>query len=355
MLYDMCLRERAKHLVSCGKKGAENHTMQLYPLKFDNIYIEKIWGGRDLSMMRHNLPAGKIGESIDISNYDGIISTVINGELAGKTLDWVVKHLGSQLLGDSIDSPELPIILRLVNPRDKLSIQVHPTDEYARKAGMKVGKTEAWYIMETFEDPFVYAGTQGCTEEEFRQSVLRGDVERHMKRYNVKRGDMLLLRSGVVHAMGHDLIVVELGQNSNVTYRLCDYGRGREVDIEAALNVVDLSILAGVSPGVKIDFDGYSRIIYFVHENFAWERLDIESEYRTCSDPARFNAYTCVEGSGIIYYGGGQKEYIRYGESILIPAHLGEYTLKGRLKLLNAYVPDIEQSKKEILQLVALG
>lgn len=327
--------------------------MKLYPLKFENIYIDKIWGGRDFELFRENMPDGKVGETFDISSCENYVSIISNGEHSGKDLNSLIAELGTKLMGDDLPLKELPIMLRLVNPRDKLSVQVHPTDEYAQKKGMAAGKTEAWYVMETFEDPFMYIGTQGCTEEEFKRSIQTGEVEQYMRRHNVKKGDVFLLESGVVHAMGHDLIVVEIGQNSNTTYRIHDYSRGRELDVEDALNVVDLSIPVGRSKGLSVDCDGYSRMIYFVHPAFAWERYDIHSHMRMISDKKRFCAYTCVEGYGIIKYG-DEKEYIKCGESVLMPAYLGEYEIQGNLKLLKSYVPDIQKAAQEMAQIIGL-
>lgn len=325
----------------------------LYPLKFDNIYIEKIWGGRDFELFRNNLPEGSIGETWDVSCYPDGISAIINGKYAGTDLKTLIETLQGQLVGDDMPTDTLPVMLRLVNPRDKLSIQVHPTDAYARSKGMESGKTEAWYVMETFENPFLYIGTQGCNEQEFKESIISGDVERYMKRYDVKKGDVFLLQSGAVHAMGSDLIVVEIGQNSNTTFRLFDYGRGREVDIEEALQVVDLHIPVGRSMGLKIECDGYSRTICFAHEAFAWEVYDIKNMMSARMDKSRFCIYTCVEGCGIIKYKNG-KEYLKCAESVLMPAYLGEYEIQGKCKLLKSYVPDLKKLRQEIYGIAGL-
>lgn len=327
--------------------------MGLYPLKFYNVYIDKIWGGRDFELIRENIPEGSIGETIDISCYEGIMSRVKNGDYTGIDMKALISILGESLLGSRVKGDELPIMLRMVNPSEKLSIQVHPDDLYAQKKGLGCGKTEAWYVVETFDDPFVYVGTHDCDIEMFKRSVIKGDVEKYMKRYNVKRGDVFFLRSGVVHAMGHGLIMAELGQNSNTTYRICDYGRGREVDIEDALNVVDLTLPSGLSNGVTSWHCDHSRTVYFINEYFAWERLDIDKKMSTQSNSECFNAYTCVAGNCILHFENG-KEFIRYGESVLIPAGLGKYSIEGRCSLLNAYVPDISSAKQEILGLVGL-
>ena len=322
-------------------------------MKFNNIYIDKIWGGRDFNLFRNNPPDGKVGESWDVSCYEDGMSTIINGEYAGKTLKEVINFLNHKIVGNKVDPNNFPIMLRLVNPREKLSVQVHPTDEYAKKREMVAGKTEAWYILETFEDPFVYAATKDCTINEFKNAIANGTVEKHLKKFKVQKGDVILLERGIVHAMGHNLIVVEIGQNSNTTYRVYDYGRGRELNLDDAFNVINLNLSTEISKGLVMRNDGYDRTIFFIHEAFAWEQYDIKSECRLNSDTDRFIILTCVEGHGILQYNGGV-EYIKYGESILIPAYLGEYVIIGELKLLKSYVPDIQKIKEEISNVIRL-
>lgn len=325
----------------------------LYPFKFNHIYINKIWGSRDFSLFRNDLPEGKIGETWDIACHEEGTRVVTNGQYAGKTLQEMIYTFGHDLLGSRIAPENFPFMIRLVNPREKLSIQVHPNDEYARSKGMAAGKTEAWYVMETFEEPFLYLGTKACTEEEFRKSIKTGKTERYMKRYEAKKGDVYLIPSGLVHAMGSDLIMVEIGQNSNTTYRIFDYGRGRQVDVEDALNVADLNMRGRRSPGISVNYGGYRRTIYFLHEAFAWECYEISSHMKSCTDKGRFHAYTCVEGCGMLKYG-NKCEYIQCGESVLMPACLEEYEVLGNLKLLKSYVPDKITAKQELCRMIGI-
>lgn len=312
----------------------------LYPLKFNHIYIKKPWGGRDLLLYHESLPDDKIGETFDVSCCENYESIIVNGEYRGVTLKNLIERLGHSIVGTGIPLDEFPIMVRLVNPREKLSVQVHPTDEYAGKKGMKCGKLEAWYVMETFEDPFLYYGTENCSQDEFIKAVLDDNAEKYLKRYPVKKGDVCFIPCGMVHAMGHDLIMVEIGQNSNTTYRISDYSRGRALDMEDALNVLNINQQGGLLAPSVVRENGYSRNIYFHHEKFAWERYDIEKEYKTVSDPERFCVYTCVKGNCIIKYSSDQKEYLKCGESVLIPAGLGEYAMQGEVQLLKSFVPD---------------
>ncbi|HZK70006.1 MAG TPA: type I phosphomannose isomerase catalytic subunit, partial [Clostridia bacterium] len=132
----------------------------MYPLKFNSIYKEKIWGGRKLETYKADMPDGNIGESWDITCHPEGISKVINGEYKGLGLDELIKLKGEDLLGIKILPEWFPLMIKLINPREKLSIQVHPTDEYAQKFEGDNGKTEAWYVVDALKDAFVYIGTK---------------------------------------------------------------------------------------------------------------------------------------------------------------------------------------------------
>lgn len=325
----------------------------MYPLKFNNIYKEKIWGGRKLETFKDDMPDGNIGESWDITCHPEGISKVINGEYKGLGLDELIKLKGKDLLGIKILPEWFPLMIRLVNPREKLSIQVHPTDEYAQEFEGDNGKTEAWYVVDALEDAFMYIGTKdGCTSEDFKRAVETGQLENYMNKVNVKKGDVFFIKSGLVHALGSGLVVVEIEQNSNTTYRIYDYNRGRELDLEKAMDVIDLNLKGKRSKGLKIENDSFSKTYYCLDEHFSWELYDIQSSLCENSDLERFYIFTCVEGEGIIKYDNGS-EKIRCGESLLIPACLGKYKVEGMLKILKSYVPDIKKVEREILEYIS--
>ncbi len=323
----------------------------LYPLKFNNIYQVMTWAGRDLELFRDNLPEGIVGQSWDIACHEEGTSVVANGEYSGTALDTLISMLGARLLGSELPAGSLPIMVRLINAREKTSVQVHPTDDFAHAHGLAVGKTEAWYIVEAFDDTFVYHGAHGCTKEQFRDAVRDGSVEKYLHRVKVARGDLIYIPSGQVHALGPGLLVVEIAQSSNTTYRLFDYNRGRRLDIDEAMGTIDLSLSPRASASIDIRREGYSENILCVSRYFACVRYDIHAACCAASDPERFHALTCVEGHGLLEYDGG-RELIRSGESVLIPACLGRYTVKGRLTLLKCYVPDLEAERERVLSTV---
>lgn len=321
----------------------------VYPIRFENLYYEKIWGGRDFELFRDNLPQGKIGESWDIACHPNGMSVVSNGKFKGMKLDELIRKSGDDIVGTKIDKNNFPLLVKLINSRDKLSIQVHPGDEYANKFENQMGKNEAWYVIKAFEGASLIVGAkEGCTYEQFKSGISNGNLETYMNRIPVKKGDVFFIRSGMVHAICEGVILAEIQQSSDVTYRVYDYNRGRELHIKKALDVVDLKLKAKNNTGIKIIRKGYSKIYLCLSEKFAMELYDVSSEAEEFSDKERFHIFTCVDGRGDIIYNYGA-EPVKIGDSILIPAGMGKYKLKGKMKLVKSYVPDIRKVEKEIL------
>ncbi|WP_373897990.1 type I phosphomannose isomerase catalytic subunit [Haloimpatiens sp. FM7315] len=321
----------------------------MYPLKFENLYYKKVWGGRDLEKYRDNLPDGKIGETWDIACHKNGMSVVSNGEYKGKRLDELIREQGSELIGTKISKDWFPLLIKLLNPTTKLSVQVHPDDEYAKRVEGDMGKTEVWYILEAFEGAEIIAGLKkGITKEKLQRAIAEGKVEECMNNIPVKKGETYLIKRGLIHTVSN-VIVAEIQQNSDSTYRFFDYDRGRELHVEKALDVIDFNLEGKKSEGIKVLKEGYSKTYLSLGKDFSLELYDIESSCTEKSDKERFYAFTSVEGEGEIEYN-GNIENINKGDSILIPASLGEYKIKGTIKLLKSYVPDVEKVKNEILE-----
>ncbi|MCM0646986.1 mannose-6-phosphate isomerase, class I [Clostridium swellfunianum] len=320
----------------------------MYPLKFENIYFDKIWGGRDLELFRSNLPEGDIGESWDVACHPHGTSVVANGEYKGMKLDELIKKVGSEIIGTSISKEWFPLLVKLINAKDKLSVQVHPDDRYGMQAEGEMGKTEAWYVVEAFEGANLVVGTKDCTREQFKKAIETGEFDELMNQIPVQKGDVYFVKSGLVHAIGEGVIIAEIQQNSDTTYRVYDYNRGRELHIDKALDVVNLSLRGEKSRGLLVQRNGFSKTYYCLCEHFALELYEVTESFKECSDNERFYIFTVVEGAGEII-SNGNKESIRKGDSILIPASLGEYEIKGVVKLLKSFVPNMEKSKQEIL------
>ncbi|WP_368489808.1 type I phosphomannose isomerase catalytic subunit [Clostridium sp. BJN0013] len=322
----------------------------LYPIKFENLYYSKIWGGRDLELFRNNLPEGKIGESWDIACHKNGMGIVANGKLKGVRFDELILREGERLLGRKIKVDRFPLLVKLINARDKLSVQVHPDNIYANNVEKDWGKSEVWYVMESAEGASLILGTKNIVSgAEFKDAIRRGILEKHLNKVPVNRGDVYFIKSGLVHAIGAGVIVAEIQQNSDITYRIYDYGRERELHIEKALHVIDLNLKGEKSRGVTLKRKGYEKTYLCLCREFSLELYNIHTEAVEESDWERFYIFTCVHGHGNLIYEGGVLP-IFIGDSVLIPAFLGKYILRGNMKILKSYVPDCNKVEKEILK-----
>lgn len=317
----------------------------MYPLKFENLYFEKIWGGRDLELFRDNLPKGSIGESWDIACHPHGSGIVANGIYKGRQLGQLVKEFGSKLLGTKIDLNWFPLLIKLINAKDKLSVQVHPDDAYALATEGEMGKTEAWYVVEAFEGANLVVGTKGCNKEQFKEAIEKGDFDKYMNKIPVKKGEVYFIKSGLIHAIGEGVIIAEIQQNSDTTYRVYDYNRGRELHLEKAMDVIDFKLRGEKCQGIAEKHEDFHKTSYCFCEHFSLELYDIYKSLQESSDIERFYTFTCVEGEGKIIYSEGI-EIIKKGDSILVPAQMGCYVLEGTMKLLKSYVPQVERAKR---------
>ncbi|MCI1996382.1 type I phosphomannose isomerase catalytic subunit [Clostridium luticellarii] len=322
----------------------------MYPIKFQNLYYKKIWGGRDLGSFRNNLPEGKIGESWDIACHKNGTGTVANGEFKGIKFDELIDKLGKKLLGTEIKKERFPLLIKLINATDNLSIQVHPNDVYANKIENDSGKSEVWYVVDAFEGASLIVGTKaGCDIHQFKKAIEQGNLEKFVNKVPVKKGDVYFIKSGLVHAICKGVIIAEIQQSSDVTYRVYDYGRGRELHVQKALDVVDLSLRGEKSRGITLKREGFEKTYLCLAREFSLELYDIRDKASETSDEERFYIFTCVDGQGQIMYDNGAESIFK-GDSFLIPAFLGEYTLKGNMKLLKSYVPDCSKVENNILK-----
>jgi mannose-6-phosphate isomerase len=222
----------------------------LYPLTFRPIFKERVWGGRTLeTLYRKPLPpAVAIGESWEITDRPGDVSVVANGPLAGKDLRWLMEQHQRDLLGDTKAADgRFPLLIKLLDARDKLSLQVHPPLQQAAALGGEP-KTEMWYIAQAAPEAELYVGLKrGITRTQFERKIQTGDVAECFHRVPVKAGDAMFLPSGRVHAIGPGLVIFEIQQNSDTTYRVFDWnrvgldGRPRELHVAQSLASIDFN------------------------------------------------------------------------------------------------------------------
>jgi len=328
--------------------------MLLYPLKFKPIYKEKIWGGSNLKKyLNKNIDENKkIGESWEIADHFEDTTVVLNGELKGKTLHELLLEYKRDLLGNSADDKFLekfPLLIKFIDANDKLSVQVHPDDEYAFKnENGEMGKTEMWYIVHAEPNTKLIAGVrEGVNRELFKEKLLTNKLEEVVNFVEVKTGDVIFIPAGRLHAITSSIVLNEIQQNSDVTYRVYDWGRvgfdgkPRELHIEKSLDVINFNDTnVGIEKYETIK-DGKNFISKLLScDFFIVEKYDLEEEFKFNLDGESFNIFSVIDGKGIVKMKNFQLDIYK-GESILIPACIKEYRIDvlDKLTLIRSFLP----------------
>lgn len=323
----------------------------IYPIRFHPIYKKLIWGGEKLREEYGKTDAPEMtGESWEISNVKDNISVVSNGFLAGNTLEEIIEIYMGDMVGDKIFEKFgtfFPILAKFIHSNDNLSIQVHPGDEYAKEHHGENGKTEMWYILEAEKEARLIVGfNRDIDEKEFLASLKSGTLVDLMNFEPVEKGDVLFMPTGRVHALGPGIVLAEIQQTSDMTYRIYDWdrkdadGNGRELHIDHALNVIDYK------------YHNQYKTKYIPQKNATVNLADcpyFTTRYMQFDQPVdkdynlidSFVIYMCMEGKVDIHHPGVTPETIHKGDSIMIPATLKEISLipQEPSTLLEIYMP----------------
>lgn len=323
----------------------------LYPLKFKPLYKDYVWGGRNLEALGKTLPAeGIVAESWEVSCHKNGSSVIANGEYMGLTLPELLEKLGRELLGKSLqqkDIEKFPLLVKFIDAENNLSVQVHPDDAYAyENENGEYGKNEMWYIISAKPgSKLVYDVVPGTTREIFAAAVAENKVESCLKTVEVFEGDVINIPAGLVHAIGKGIVLAEIQQNSDTTYRVYDYGRvGRPLHISKALDVIDFNSADRTEKftGLALQLGtGSTKRIVIANQYFCAEVYKVDGKISENANGEKFYIFTFTSGSGMISWNDGELS-IRAGESILIPAAMGSYSLSGKFTALKAYVPDLD-------------
>ncbi|MHB1454944.1 MAG: type I phosphomannose isomerase catalytic subunit [Saccharofermentanales bacterium] len=318
-----------------------NNNLQLkYPVKMKPVFKDYIWGGDKLIReWGKKCPYEIAAESWELSAHMNGQSTAVNGPLEGMTLSEVVEAFGGRSLGEHCSGADrFPVLIKLIDPRQKLSIQVHPDDEYAIAHEGDYGKTEMWYIAEAGTNGSILCGfSKDIDAEQYREAISNNTLPDIMNRIPVSKGDVFFIKPGTVHAICEDLIIAEIQQNSDVTYRVYDYdrkgpdGKGRPLHIAKALEVSDLraSAFDGGSAGEPVDTPfGTSRILVSCRYFTVTEYRSLTGKAELISGADSFSGILFLEGSGSIRYKGGEAAFTK-GDTFFIPADMGPYEISG--------------------------
>lgn len=313
--------------------------MEIYPLKFNPILKERIWGGKKLgSLLGKPVEGDRVGESWELSGVPGSVSEVANGPYRGRTLDELIAADPPALLGRKVlerFGTEFPILIKFIDAREDLSIQLHPGDELARKRHNSFGKTEMWYVMEA--DPgaeLIIGFNRDVSREEYQEALNSGRLLDLLNYEAVGEGDTFFINCGKIHAIGGGILLAEIQQSSDVTYRVYDFDRRdaegnlRELHTELALDAMDYR--------KRDDF----RIAYSNNRNEPAPMVDskyFRTSYLELDAPLRrefqsddsFRTYVCVGGSAFFELG-RHSVPIQKGETVLLPAAATEFQIATR-------------------------
>lgn len=322
---------------------------QLYPFKFEPILKNKIWGGSKLkNLFGKKSASSNLGESWELSGQPTDASIVTNGFLAGNNLNELIEVYMDELLGHEVYSAfgnNFPLLFKFIDANQDLSIQVHPNDELAAKRHGGFGKTEMWYVVDAHKQAELIIGFKNdCTKEAYVQAIADGTVEALLQRIPVSKGDVFFIPAGLIHAIGKGVVVAEIQQNSDLTYRLYDYkrvddtGQERELHTELAVDAIHFNASPNPKTNYKTKLNDIAKLIkcsYFTTNLLEFDSVSIRNYGQIDS----FVVYMCIEGNFVIKTN-DTKLIVYKGDTVLVPACINEVELipEHECRLLEVYV-----------------
>ncbi|MDX5585947.1 MAG: mannose-6-phosphate isomerase [Aureibaculum sp.] len=321
-----------------------------YPIKFKPILKETIWGGEKLmTVLNKQSDKKNIGESWEISSVDRNISIVSNGKLKGESLENLLIIYRDALVGKKVFnefSYKFPLLIKYIDAKEALSIQLHPNDKLAKERHNSFGKTEMWYVMQADEGGDLIVGfKENSNKEEYLEHLQHKSLLEILNVDKVQKGDVYFIPTGRIHAIGAGVMLAEIQQTSDVTYRIYDWdrkdtrGNYRKLHTELALDAIDYKAQEEYKIAYNKTLNNQSNIVdcqYFTTNIISIEgKLEIDH-----SNKDSFVIYMCVKGEATIHYGEGEVETVSYGETVLMPAILKEFSIssKNDSELLEIYI-----------------
>ena len=323
----------------------------MYPLKFQNIFKSVVWGGEKIAPFKGvNTQQKNIGESWELSGVKGNESIVAEGPLAGRTITSLAEEYKGALLGEKVyaaTGAEFPLLIKFIDARDDLSIQVHPDEKLAaeRHNGSK-GKTEMWYVVQADEKAHLMSGlNKEITPEEYAAKVADNTITDVLHDYDVHAGDVFFLPAGRIHSIGKGCFIAEIQQTSDITYRIYDFGRlgldgkPRELHTELSKAAIDYTVLPDYKTQYQSIKNQENEIVSCKYFTTSLYELDKEVT-KDMSGLDSFVIAICVEGSGSLTDSEGNVVSLSQGETVLIPACSRSFTLRpeGNMKVITSYI-----------------
>lgn len=319
--------------------------MKLYPLQFEPILKDRIWGGTKLKTYLNKPIVSEItGESWEISTVENDVSIIANGVFKGKSLNELINDFPEKVLGAKVFEQfgkQFPLLFKYLDAREDLSIQVHPNDELAAKRHNSFGKTEMWYVMQADNEARLIVGfKEKSSSEEYIQHLENKTLLSILDTKKVKKGDVFFLETGTVHAIGAGIVIAEIQQTSDVTYRLYDFdrvdasGNTRELHVDLALEAINYDKVEAQKEYLKIENTSNEVVdcSYFT-TNF----IPLNGNLNVNKNQNSFTVYMCVDGDFELILNEEKYSY-KKGDTVLIPASLTDFQLSGKGSLLEIYI-----------------
>ena len=319
--------------------------MKLYPLQFQPILKDRIWGGTKLKTYLNKPITSEItGESWEISTVENSISIVSNGTLRGKSLNELINEFPEQVLGTKVYKQfgkQFPLLFKYLDAREDLSIQVHPNDELAKKRHDSFGKTEMWYVMQADVDASLIVGfKEKSSPEEYLKALKNNTILDILDTKKVKKGDVFFLATGTVHAIGAGTVIAEIQQTSDITYRIYDFnredanGNKRELHVDLALEAINYDVVEAQRH--------YSKVVNTSNEMincqyFTTNFIPLDGKVNFHKNNESFRVYMCVEGNFELIYNAETYNY-KTGDTILLPAEITDFEINGKASVLEIYI-----------------
>lgn len=306
-------------------------------LFLEPVFKQMIWGGNNLRSFGYEIPGENTGECWAISAHPNGDCVVKNGEFEGKTLSWLWENK-KELFGN-VNGDRFPLLIKIIDAKDDLSIQVHPDDAYANvNENGSLGKTECWYILDCDEDATIIIGHNAKDSSEVAEMINGGKWSEFIREIPVKKGDFFQINPGCLHAIKGGTMILETQQNSDITYRVYDYdrlqnGQPRQLHVKQSIDVIKAPYEPTSANEQVVSDLGSCVITHFIScDYYSVEKLDVKGDITfDMEDP--FMNYSILEGEGSI-----NGIPVKKGDHFIIPAEFGEYTLSGNMMLIRSYI-----------------
>ncbi len=309
--------------------------------------MDYLWGGVKLrEIYGKKCDYEKVAESWELSTHSAGESVIDGGEYDGLTLSEYINKAGEKVLGKNCQAFEkFPVLIKFIDAKEPLSIQVHPSDEYGLRVEKEYGKTEMWYVMDCDPGASLYFGVnRPITKEEFRRKIEDDTILDVLNKVDVKKGDCFFIESGTIHAIGAGILICEIQQNSNTTYRVYDYarrgadGKLRELHVDKAIEVSKM-IPSDTSDkqGKAVEIIGGTEKRLASCKYFTTDKYEVETEIKLTSDEKSFVSLMILEGQGNVSGTENQVDF-KAGDSIFIPADSGEISVNGKCEFIKTTI-----------------